>query len=170
MFAAPGRVQIGLGASGTNVIQTVAVAGGTSTLSSTFQGQFQSWFTDGGRFLTTLGSAVWVYSNVAVQQDLASLPTVANLTGQGNWYWTFGVNSTLTLYAVGSAGTPTASYPVGSPGRAIGSGPTVALLGTQVSGMSYIGTAAVLNLSGASPVLTSYTMPIRNYTPDSACS
>jgi hypothetical protein len=164
VFAAPGQVQIALGASGINVIQTAAVPGGASTVSPSFHGTFQSWFTDGGRFLTSTGSAVWVYSNTAVQQDLASVPTGATLAGEGNWYWTFGSNATLTLYAVGSAGTPTSSYPLGSPGAAIGSGTTVALIGTQVSGMSYVGTFAVLDLSGATPVTTSYTMPIQGMT------
>lgn len=54
VFAVPGQVQVGLGPSGANVIQTVAVPGGTSTISASFQGQFQSWFNDGARNASSL--------------------------------------------------------------------------------------------------------------------
>ena len=84
VFATPGQIQIALGALGTNVIQTVAVPGGASAASASFQGTFQSWFSDGGRFLTSLGSTVWVCSKIAVQQDIASLPNFATLGGVGN--------------------------------------------------------------------------------------
>lgn len=83
-FAAPTQIQVALGAAGANVIQTVAVPAGTSSVGPTFNGTFSSWFLDGARFLTNTAQTVWVYSAASVQQDLTQLSSVAYLTGQGN--------------------------------------------------------------------------------------
>ena len=179
-FAAPGQIQVALGAAGSTLIETLSVPGGASSLGPTFQGQFQGWFTDGGKFLTTLGSTVWVYSNASVQQDLASLPTLNQLTGQGNWYWTTTVNTSgmpvLALYAVGSKGTATSTYPLyasagpatGASGVAVPAGTTVALMieGTAPT----TGQVTVLDLSGAMPVTTTSTTPIDGLTGFAAAS
>ena len=62
-FAAPGQVQVAAGPAGSSVIETDTVPAGTSMLSPKFSGNFYAWFLDGNRFLTNLGTAVWVYSN-----------------------------------------------------------------------------------------------------------
>jgi hypothetical protein len=149
-FAAPAEVEVALGAAGQNVIETLSVPAGQSSISPAYQGVFHSWFTDGGRFLTTLSNTVWVYSTSAVQQDLALLPTLASLTGMGNWYWTSAPPG-LTLYAVGSGGTATGTYPGAAP--AMPSGMTVAFTTSTPEQMT------VLNLSGASPTQVSYNLP-----------
>jgi hypothetical protein len=179
VFAAPSQIQIALGAAGTNLIETVSMPGGTSSLGAPFSGQFQSWFVDGDRFLTATNTTVWVYSSSSAQQDLASLPTVNQLTGQGNWYWTVTTTGSpiLTLYAVGSGGTATATYPVYSPpipgvgqveGIAVASGSTAAILTEGSSGG--MGQVTVVDLSGASPVATTSNTPIEQLSAYAAAS
>ena len=160
VFAAPGQVQVALGAAGTGVIETITVPAGTSTVGPAFQGQFQSWFGDGGRFLTAVGTTAWVYSNASVQQDIASLSTVNGLAGQGNWYWTVGTNAlrVFTLYAVGSAGTSTLTQALDISGS-VAPVPSANLVGLLENPGTSLGPLIVLNLAGASPTQTSYTVP-----------
>ena len=157
-FAAPNEIQLALGPAGANVIETLTVPSGTSTTGPTFSGQFQSWFLDGGRYFTALNNTVWVYSNASVQQDLATLPTQTQgqPTGQGNWYWT-GTGSGLTLYAVGSKGTATNTYPVAGgvfPSPTTGS--VVFVLGGNTAAS---GQLTRLDLSGVAPSTTTLTTP-----------
>ena len=107
-----------------------------------FQGGFSSWFVDGSHFLTTIpagtqiGTTVaafntlFVYSLASVLEDTETMPTLAGLTGQGNWYWTASDTSPLAIYAIGSnlascmpipctMPTPTATYNL-APSTAIG--------------------------------------------------
>ena len=103
---------VALGPAGQNVIETISIADGTSSVGPTFSGQFNSWFLDGQRFLTNVSNTVWTYSNTGVQQALISLPTVASLTGQGGWIWTYESNVpgyAFDIYPIGST-TPVASY------------------------------------------------------------
>jgi hypothetical protein len=156
-FAAPTQAQVALGPAGATVIQTVAIPTGIASVSPPFLGAFQSWFVDGGRFLSALGATVWVYSSAAVQQEIVSVAATNGLAGQGNWFWTFANGSLLSLYAIGSNSQPTASYNLnGSSYQAIASGNTLGL----IDGAG--GAVEVVDLSGASPVETSYTVPIIN--------
>jgi hypothetical protein len=151
-FSAPLKVLIAMGPAGPNVIETVSVPGGGSSVSPSFQGQFQSWFGDGARFITSLGSTVWIYSNGAVQEDLKN-PVSAPLGfgGLGNWFWTYGP---VTIYQVGASGSPVLTTTGGD--EEIPSGSTIGLVsGTQIS---------VVDLSGALPVSASYTSPIPQLT------
>jgi putative Ig domain-containing protein len=154
-FAAPNQVQIALGAAGQNVIETVSTTNGSSSLGPAFSGQFNSWFLDGGRFLTNVSNTVWTYSNATVQQALVPLPTVQNLTGQGNWIWTYESNLpgyAFDIYPVGST-TPTASYALNADTLVIPSGTTVAVLPYGAP------SASVIDLSGSSPSMTAYALP-----------
>jgi len=154
-FAAPSQVQIALGAAGQNVIETVSTADGSSSLGPTFSGQFNSWFLDGGRFLTNVSNTVWTYSNATVQQALVSLPTVQNLTGQGNWIWTYESNLpgyAFDIYPVGGT-TPAASYALNADTIVIPSGTTVAVLPYGAP------SASVIDLSGSSPSTAVYALP-----------
>lgn len=100
-FASANQIQIASGAAGENVIETISIPGGTSSVSTAFSGTFNSWFLDGQRFLTNTGTTVWVYSNASVQQSIISLPTIQNLVGQGNWISTYSM-PTVQVYAVGA--------------------------------------------------------------------
>lgn len=152
-FAASGQVLIALGAAGQNVIETVSAATGNSSVSPSFQGTFNSWFIDGQRFLSNLGSTVWTYSNAAVQQDLTSVPSVLGLTGQGDWFWIWTENNSLNVYKVGNSAAPVLSSPFEILSTAFPSGNTIGVL---PSGRAEL---TVIDLSGASPVSTNYTVP-----------
>jgi hypothetical protein len=156
-FAAPSQVFVALGPAGQNVIESISTVDGTSIVSPTFSGQFNSWFLDGTRFLTNLSTTVWVYSNTGVQQALVVLPTITNLTGQGNWIWTYDDSTPpgypLNIYSIGSE-APSLSYSGYADTVAIASGRTIGILpyGT--------GQVSVIDLSGSNPSQSDYTGPI----------
>jgi hypothetical protein len=170
-FAAPGAVQVGLGPAGTSAIETISVPSGSSSTGPTFQGQFNSWFQDGGRFLTNTGNTVWVYSAGGTQEDIKALPTIGSLTGQGSWFWTYD-GITVAVYKVGASATPTGTFSVGPLALPIPSGMTIgalenALVGTPIS---VAGVVHLIDLSGASPVMVDHTMPAYNNTAYAATS
>jgi hypothetical protein len=155
-FAAPGEILVALGPAGQNVVETISTADGTSFLSPTFSGQFNSWFVDGGRFLTNLSNTVWVYSDTGVQQAIVTLPTIENLTGQGNWIWTYyrwAVENNLNIYPIGNM-TPALSYGWDHSTAPIASGTTIGIIphGT--------GQVSVIDLSGSNPSMADYAGPI----------
>ena len=162
-FAAPGQINVALGAAGQSVIESISLTSGTSSLSPSFQGQFTLWFIDGGRFLTAQGSTVRTYSAAGIQQDVTQLPGLIapppapslNLAGgQGNWFWTIDGIFRLNLYQVGSSASPalTASLPAF---KVIPSGTTIGVLPYSDSGQ-----VEVIDLSGATPVSTTYAVPL----------
>ena len=153
-FAAPGQILIGLGPAGQNVIEGVSVTTGNSSVTAAFQGVFNSWFIDGQRFLTTLGSTVRTYSNSAVQQDVTSVTTVVGLTGQGNWLWTMDADGNLNVYQVGASGAPAMTIAFGVDMKAVPSGTTIGVIAPSGGGQ-----LTVIDLSGGAPVSASYTVP-----------
>ncbi|MGA8731062.1 MAG: putative Ig domain-containing protein, partial [Terracidiphilus sp.] len=68
VFAAPGQVQVANGPGGPNAIETISVPSGVSMVSPPYQGQFPTWFTDGGRFTTTDRDTGLVYTSSGVQE------------------------------------------------------------------------------------------------------
>jgi hypothetical protein len=151
-FAAPGQVQLSGGPSGQNVIETDTLPSGSSTISPQFAGTFNAWFLDGQRFLTNVGNIVWVYSSGATQQALVTLPSVTNLTGQGNWIWS-SAGLMLGIYLIGSA-TPTQVFMLsGDPTSFIASGNTIGIFEPDVAEVS------VVDLSGSTPQLASLQLP-----------
>jgi hypothetical protein len=133
-------------------------------VSPAFTGTFNTWFIDGQRFLTNTGNVVWTYSNTAIQQDLTSVTTVAGLAGEGDWFWTFdgqstGGTGTLSIYQVGASGSPTSSTLYGAGAYAIPSGGTIGVLSPGTATVSGTGRVTIVDLSGAAPASTSYTVP-----------
>jgi hypothetical protein len=173
VFAAPSQLQVALGARGAAVIETIATASGTSSVGTAFNGTFSSWFTDGASFISTASSTntVYIYSASTVLLDQRSLPALTNLTGQGNWFWTFAdvnTNSTqqpLNIYKVGSSATPTASYSFyeDSPTRA--SGLTLAVFDTTTPG-----SVSIIDLSGSTPNKSAYTLTVEDFSAFAAIS
>jgi hypothetical protein len=151
--AAPGQILVALGPAGQNVIETVSLSAGTSSTGPAFQGTFNEWFVDGSHFQTATGTTVWTYSTAGVQQDLTALPTVAGLSGEGNWFWVATDSGSVSIYAVGSSATPAFTAGIGVIGSVIPSGNTVALLSYGSPSVN------VVDLSGASPVQSTYTLP-----------
>ena len=155
-FAAPGQVQIALGAAGSNVVETVTLPSGASSVSPAFQGTFNSWFLDGQHFLSNTAATVWTYTNIGAQADITALPTVQNLTGQGNWFWTYSPasNSQVNIYKVGASGSPAATFSPNVDANIIASGPTLGIL-------SYgTGTGILVDLSGSNLTTINFTAPI----------
>jgi Putative Ig domain len=157
VFAGSTALQVALGAAGAQVIETIAISTGTASVSGAFQGNFGAWFTDGGSFITNTGTVTWVYSGAAVQLEMLVLPSytsgVTILGGSGTLFWVAqtGGASTLNVYTVGgSTTTPTATYSLAAYLPQV-SGPTIAVAGS--------GSLNILDLSGASPVVTNYTTP-----------
>ncbi|HEY7889919.1 MAG TPA: hypothetical protein VIC29_16985 [Steroidobacteraceae bacterium] len=155
-FAAPGQIQVAAGPAGANVIQTVMLPSGTATVSAAFQGQFNSWFRDGARFLTNTGATVWIYSSSAVQQDIISFAGgIKDLGGEGTWFWNCEQSChELDVYKVGASSSATAAYPVATDTSILPSGPTIGLLA------SGNGTGVMVDLCGSSPVATNFTTPV----------
>jgi hypothetical protein len=170
-FATAAQIQVALGAAGSTVIETITVPAGASTTGPTFNGQFQSWFADGNRFFTAVGTTVWVYSSTSVEQDVASLSTLRGLGGQGSWFLIVSDLGTFTLYAVGSGGQSALSESLGV-GVAVPapSANLVGLLAQLPNGLLTDSQITVLNLSGAAPVTTTYTSPVPSLTAYAATS
>jgi len=155
VFAAPGQILVALGPAGKNVIETISVISGTSTAGPAFSGNFNSWFTDGTYFLTSLSDTVWTYDTTSKEQSFVSLPGFDSIGGRGNWFWTVKNDSNVNVYPLGNS-TPAATYALGILDTVIPSGSTLGLL-TYGSGA-----VSVVDLSGTSPVQTNYTVPTRS--------
>jgi hypothetical protein len=169
-FASPGALRVALGPAGVSVIETISLPSGSSSSGPPFQGQFNSWFQDGGQFLTNTGNTVWVYSADGTQQDIRALPTIANLTGQGSWFWTS--DGTLNVYKVGSSASPAGTFSVGSLSVPFPSAMTIGVLDQALVGSppSVAGVVHIIDLSGASPIMVDYTTPAINNTTYAATS
>jgi hypothetical protein len=177
-YAAPGQILIANGPAGANVIETDSVPTGSSSVSPVFMGTFNSWFDDGQRFVTNLGTTVWIYSNLAVQQDFTTVSTGGSIFGQGDWFWTFdgqtgtgqcgfdGCSGTgeLDIYQVGASTSPTFSATYGQYAFAVPSGGTIGV--GEILGVSGNPTAqiAVIDLSGPTPTSATYTVPYGPFT------
>jgi hypothetical protein len=150
-FASAGTLRIARGAAGNSVIEKISTPSGASSVTQTFASGFHSWFRDGQRFLGTAGNTVTVYSNEAVQQDIAALPTIENLAAQGNWIWT-ATQADLKIYPVGASATPSATYPLN--GAVVTAGDNT--LGIK-SGTAT--TLSIVDLAGPTPVKVDHTVP-----------
>jgi hypothetical protein len=150
-FAAPGQVQIALGPAGANVIETISTSNGTSSTGPVFSGNFNSWFYDGQRFLTNLGTTVWTYSAASVQQGTASLPSFQNLAGNGNWFYTYSNSSTdpLIIYPVGGS-VASSTIPFGQDYSVIAASNSLGIFNPVT------GAVGVVDLSGSTPVKADY--------------
>jgi hypothetical protein len=161
-FAAPGQINVALGAAGQQVIESISLATGTASLTPAFQGQFSLWFSDGARFLTTQGDTVRTYSVAGVQQDITQLslspappaPSTALAGGLGNWFWTVDGLSKLRLYQVGSSSSATFTASA-TAYKAFVSGTTIGVIPFARSGQ-----VEVIDLSGATPVSATYPVPL----------
>lgn len=151
-FSSPGQIQVANGAAGKNVIQTILVPSGAISVSPAFSGNFSQWFTDGSRFISALASTSWIYSNDGVQQ------CVLNATlngGVGNWAWNVTTSGSplLAVYPICST-TPSVTYSLNVAGNLVF--PSGNLIGSLSSGTDQ---ASVIDLSGSSPVETTYSTP-----------
>ena len=155
-YAAAGQIQIANGPAGANTIEMDTFPGGSSTTSPQFVGTFNAWFVDGARFITNLNNSVWIYSAAGVQQGQVTLPSIQDLTGQGNWIWSTSqtaTNEVLSVYPIGNA-TAAATFSFGAGPMIFASGTSIGVLERGRGGLS------VVDLSAASPVRTDYSLPL----------
>jgi hypothetical protein len=172
IFAAPGQVQVANGPAGPdqNVIETISVPSGVSTLSPQFQGPFNSWFTDGGSFI----AGGQIYSNGGLLEGALPsggppcykepCPPLPQFGGTGNWVWMWTIGqppSNLSIYPIGST-TPVLTVAMTN-GNVVPSAATLGVYGTG-------SLLKVIDLSGAAPAETDYTVPspINNASPHDA--
>jgi Putative Ig domain len=164
VFAAPSGLLVALD---NGVIETVSSATWTSSVGPPFQGTFYAWFVDGSHFLTTeaTSNAVYEYSLASALEGSVSLPSLQGLVGQGNWIWTaqpsyatapdgdeYVASNAVTIYPVGSSATPAATLQLGG---------LLMPTDTFIDSLSVSGTSVtVVDLSGATPAETSYSLPI----------
>ena len=160
-FATPTEVLVALGPVGPNVIQTITLANKTASTGPAFNGTFNSWFVDGQNFLTNTGNTVWAYSAAGVTTGPVSLPTVENLTGQGNWVWTYPSLTSggpLNIYPIGS-NAASASFPLDIDTTVVPSGSTIGVLPFGPAAASVIDLPATVTTS---PTKTDFTLPVAN--------
>jgi hypothetical protein len=156
MFAAPGQIQIALGPSGNNVIQTVLTANGSSSVGPAFSGTFNTWSLDGTFFLTNLSNTVWTYNAASSQTGSLTIPnfgTLNGLGGEGSWVWAISSTGTqsVVIYPVGGS-TAAASYAIGPSDELIPYGNTLAILAYGAPAVT------VVDLSGTNPVATNHAL------------
>lgn len=97
----PGKVLIANGGKGPQVIETVTLAGGASTTSSNFIGNFVAWFVDGSHFVTSFLSNSYVYSADAQLVEVVTNQAVAG--GIGGYFWTNPTSQSIDVYALESS-------------------------------------------------------------------
>jgi hypothetical protein len=146
-FSAPGQIQVALGPVGQSVIQTLFVPSGSSTVSPAFQGAFTTWFVDGNGFLTRYGDNIWAYSSAAVQQNIITVTGQGAEGGEGPFFWN-DVGGSLDIYQLGGSASPVFTTTANT---IVPSGMTLATFQSNQ--------LVVIDLSGATPVSTSYTLP-----------
>jgi len=145
------EIRVAEGPAGANVIETLALPSGTSTVSPTFQGTFSNWFADGESFLSSLGNTVWIYSKAAIQQDIFTGSSL-DKGGEGSWYWRV-LGTNLNIYAVGNSTTPVLTVDLGYHGKVVPAGAQLGIIAEDTASVT------IINLSGATPVKTDYALP-----------
>ena len=154
VHATPQQLFIALGAKGTQTIETVTLAGQTSTTGPAFTGTFNEWFADGSHFQTTAGSTVYTYDATSKQVAVAVVPSIVALGGYGNWYWHGTGTGQISVYSVTGGANPVYTSNASQLAFASASGSTVAIVDSNPSGDT--GTVTVLDVSGATLGLQAY--------------
>ncbi|MBS0579635.1 MAG: putative Ig domain-containing protein [Proteobacteria bacterium] len=158
IFCAPDEVRIAQGPAGAQQIEIFSVPVGTESVGPAYSGSFYRWFEDGARFLTLVADTAWIYSqDGSTQIDTHMVPTSAQLGGVNNWFWTTGP---LQIYAVGASASPAATVETGG----------VAWSNATIASYSGSNPALIhmVDLSGASPVVTDYTAATGSVLPAAA--
>jgi hypothetical protein len=134
IFAAPTGLLVALGPAGANVIETVSPTDGTSSSSPMFSGTFATWFADGTKFLSTVGTNIFVYTASASEVQLVHLSAVGTLGGGGSYFWNFpnAIGNPLDVYEIGGSGQPVGTYNLANDNAvAMASGQRLGILGSS---------------------------------------
>ncbi|WP_437802715.1 hypothetical protein [Sorangium sp. So ce693] len=161
VYAAPDALRIAPAPLGPlhNSVAVLPADGSPPTVTPELSGTFHSWFQDGERFLTTVGTTVRVYSKAAIQEGIVNLPSLKQLAGTRDYLWMLADNradSPLMVYRVGGGAVPVAEYPDRADYRYTFA-PTeraLALLHTQSSRLD------IIDLDGPEVTLTEHAPPL----------
>ncbi|SRR5713226_2582626 len=126
-----GELRVALSPTHANAIEVFDLLSGSMSVTPSFSGNFHSWFLDGEAFFTTISNTIWIYSKSAIQLELISLPSTEQLTGQGDYFWTFQgftPGYPLRVYRVGGSPNPVITYSLEGSSRAIGIGNKIGFL------------------------------------------
>src|SRR5262249_4924528 len=96
---APGQLDIASGSAPGNAIEHITTAG-VSTQSTAFTGTFESWFLDGGSFITRANSDAHVYTKDALQVAFILNVPAEPLAGWGTHIWARAGLYQLSVYDV----------------------------------------------------------------------
>jgi hypothetical protein len=159
VYASPTEILIASPAAGDNVVETINVASMASTIGPQFNGTFQGWFADGGRFATSAANTVLIYSKASIQEEALAATSAYGVGGTGSWFWVGAGPSSINLYTVGGGTTPVATF------QTLGGGiyttaTTLDLLGSDSVGTAGSRSLSVIDLSGATPTRTDFTLPV----------
>ncbi len=158
-FAAADEIRVAGGGAGQDVIETVTVATGNSSVSPAFQGTFQSWFVDGERFLTATSNTILAYSKTAIQQGVISVTQAQGLGGSGGYFWNV-TGQTLDIYTVGAGSSPALSIPGGTyPPAVLPSGSFIGVVSRDSDQVPTAPEISIVDLSGSAPVRTDQPVP-----------
>lgn len=155
--AEPGTLRIANGPVDSHALQIVQLADGQST-SVPFNGTFTSWFDDGRHFLTLTGSVLSVYDNAGERQSFGLLPTMEQLTGQGDFVWTFqpeGFDPGLRIYAVTDLSAPRQLLRIDALSHLVAAGPVIGVVPNGFSNVQLIQLGATIALGPKLPVPSS---------------
>jgi hypothetical protein len=145
IYATPTELRAAQG----STVDILDIATKTKT-SGTFSGAFLSWFDDGEHFLTTTGNIARVYTKAGVQVAIGSLPTVSQLTGQGNYVWTyqpFTVDNPLRIYAITDLSAPITTLNLGVEDVVVPAGDAIAHFSQGPGEIEYIQLGATITRS-----------------------
>jgi hypothetical protein len=128
--ADPDLLRVANGPAGTSALEVIALPD-SHAITVPFAGAFAAWFDDGRHFLTRTGNTVSVYTSAGTPQAFGSLPTLAHLTGQGDFVWTYADASPrfpLQIYAAADLSAPVRTFTLPAGTSVIASGPMIRLI------------------------------------------
>ncbi len=111
-------------------------------------------FADGGRFLNVVSNTLWVYALNGTQEDIKILRRSAQVGGLGNYFWSANGGG-IVLYKVGAFATAAGSSAIGTDTLLRDTGDHDGCR----SGSCLTGGIRIIDLSGNTPVITSYVFP-----------
>jgi len=153
VFATASAILAATSSAGATVVQTISVPGGTASTGPSVNGTFNSWFTDGSGYTTSIGATVLIYSRSGTQQGaLTNVPASTVVGGRGGWVWAYQTaiaSATLAIYAATGNNPPAiATYAIPYS--------QVYLSGDTIGVFQSNGTLSVIDLSGTTPSKTDY--------------
>jgi hypothetical protein len=155
-----GELRVALSPSHPIAIEIFDLSSGSMSVTPPYTGTFHSWFLDGQRFLTHVSNTVWVYSKTASQLEILTLRSINHLTGQLDYFWTYGENQSpgyLDIYRVGGGPNPEVSDLLGCCHTVIG-------VADKIGVLSHPSSFDIFSLNSSTVTRTSHEVPMAELT------